>query len=980
MLQLKTFGTLDLPGPDAASADSLLSQPKSTALLVYLLLARPRGYVSRDRLCLLFWPDSDEEHARGALSQALTRIRRFVGSDVLQARGKSEIRILPGSVECDVLAFEEAVAAGNYQAAGQIYGGPFLSGFHAPNAPGFEEWAETERERLRRMAVEAARGLTHQLIGEDRLPEAARVASRALTLAPESEAVAAELVLALAEAGDRPGALHLYDAWTANLERELDLEPGEDLQTLAEELREKPRNGGDHPIESSTASGRADGTWAPSTGFRGAGEDPLEERASEPWTAEDPSGEELSSGSFSSSSLWPRPGRRGLILATAALVVILVAWGASRMTLLSAAFPVDASGRAIGGLSGRDWLLVADVQAPSVDPGLALAFQTLLARDVESAGYTSVVGGMGAMSRRGLADVLARMRLPPDTTVDAELACEMAEREGAAGVLSSRLLPLGPDFVLEAYVLSVPDCTERIQASALASFDELSVAVTALSHELRARLGESQASIRRSPPLPPITTSYVGALRAVSHYLDTPELWEDETAGVAAIEEALRIEPDFAFAHFLLALHYQRLGRFEEAVPHLQQAYAARSQLPRQGQLGMEAIHQRYLESDPRAAIATVSTLITDYPAIDDATLPFLADAAAWVGDWQQSLEVSMEHLRKGPVGLSAHLSRERAWTAAWGSGQVELADSLFQAIHAKEKAEGLEPDRTIELLHHLRHRDWTAAEAYCAQHPLWNRCGFVYLARGKLRAAARIFQAGLSDNGPENQPLDRIASVAALSYLESASGRPGRALNLLQSTSRSMGSAEGNRAAMHLTRFLICGSAAVMGRSSALPACAVEEEDPEAWDADPSFAVLLRSGAWSRRLLALRSLERGNAERALDQERDAVESNFDNPGLIDHLILARAFDALSQPDSALSHYVRSTHLERDVGFPSAAGILFPLAPVYRRIGELAETSTDTATAVQYYRAFLDLWAEADPELQPQVEAVRSRLGALNRP
>ncbi|MFO8174950.1 MAG: hypothetical protein R6T96_11750, partial [Longimicrobiales bacterium] len=400
-------------------------------------------------------------------------------------------------------------------------------------------------------------------------------------------------------------------------------------------------------------------------------------------------------------------------------------------------------------------------------------------------------------------------------------------------------------------------------------------------------------------------------------------------------------------------------------------------ELPRQGRLGMEAIHQRYMESDPRAAIATMGTLVADHPAMDDATLPFLADAAAWVGDWQQSLDVLLEHLRQGPVGLSAHLSRERAWTAAWGLGRVELADSLFRMIQATERAGGMEPDRNMVLLHHLRHRDWAAAEAYCAEHPVWDRCGYLYLTRGKLKAASRAFVATLSGEGAAAQPLDRIAAAAALSYLESERARPDQAWALLQNSAQSMAAQGGSRAAMHLTRFLLCGSAAMMGRSMDLPPCGVERERSEIWDADPSFAVLLRSGAWSRRLLALRSLERGDAEAALDQERDAVRSNFDNPGAIDHLILARAFDALAEPDSALSHYVQGTLIERDGGFPSAAGILFPLAPVYRRIGDLAEASADTTTATQYYSALLDLWSEADPELQPQVEAVRQRLKAL---
>jgi hypothetical protein len=181
----------------------------------------------------------------------------------------------------------------------------------------------------------------------------------------------------------------------------------------------------------------------------------------------------------------------------------------------------------------------------------------------------------------------------------------------------------------------------------------------------------------------------------------------------------------------------------------------------------------------------------------------------------------------------------------------------------------------------------------------------------------------------------------------------------------------------MHLNRFLVCASAAELGRSPELPGCDVEREDPAGWDADPSFTVVLRSGAWSRRLLAVRSLERGDPAAALEQARDAVASNFGNPGVVDHLIHAMAFDRLSRPDSALARYLDASHIERDCCFPTAAAIALPLAPIYRRIGELAEDGGDLATALEYYGAFVELWGDADAELQPQVETVAARIAAL---
>jgi hypothetical protein len=53
------------------------------------------------------------------------------------------------------------------------------------------------------------------------------------------------------------------------------------------------------------------------------------------------------------------------------------------------------------------------------------------------------------------------------------------------------------------------------------------------------------------------------------------------------------------------------------------------------------------------------------------------------------------------------------------------------------------------------------------------------------------------------------------------------------------------------------------------------------------------------------------------------------------------------------------------------------LAPILRRAGELYEARSDRERAVSSYQRFLDLWRDADPELQPQVVEVRRRLAAL---
>jgi len=87
---------------------------------------------------------------------------------------------------------------------------------------------------------------------------------------------------------------------------------------------------------------------------------------------------------------------------------------------------------------------------------------------------------------------------------------------------------------------------------------------------------------------------------------------------------------------------------------------------------------------------------------------------------------------------------------------------------------------------------------------------------------------------------------------------------------------------------------------------------------------------------------------------------------------LATVYDRAHQPDSALAIY------ERVVNTPSLPYIArYAIAPTYKRLGELYEERGDRAKAREYYGRFVDLWKDADPELQPVVRDVRARMTRL---
>jgi tetratricopeptide (TPR) repeat protein len=90
--------------------------------------------------------------------------------------------------------------------------------------------------------------------------------------------------------------------------------------------------------------------------------------------------------------------------------------------------------------------------------------------------------------------------------------------------------------------------------------------------------------------------------------------------------------------------------------------------------------------------------------------------------------------------------------------------------------------------------------------------------------------------------------------------------------------------------------------------------------------------------------------------------------------VLANAFDKLGSVDSAMAYYDRFL-TARQLDRTGSDALYRPTS--LRRMGELYDQAGDTERALAYYGDFVELWAEADPVLQPQVEAVRNRMAEL---
>jgi tetratricopeptide (TPR) repeat protein len=108
------------------------------------------------------------------------------------------------------------------------------------------------------------------------------------------------------------------------------------------------------------------------------------------------------------------------------------------------------------------------------------------------------------------------------------------------------------------------------------------------------------------------------------------------------------------------------------------------------------------------------------------------------------------------------------------------------------------------------------------------------------------------------------------------------------------------------------------------------------------------------------------------DVEADGLPTNY--CAACTPYLIGIAYDQGHRADSARKY------LTKYVDMPSGGHInidQYYLALTLDRLGELYQDAGDAKRAIDYYSRFVDLWKNADPDLQPRVAEARKRIAAL---
>ena len=237
MIALRLFGGASLAS-DGSALTGPAAQRHRLALLALLAASHPRG-IAREKAMACVWPERDAEHARKLLNQSLHVLRRALGDDAIVS-SSHELRLGRTELQCDVVAFEDAIAAGDRERALELYSGPFLDGFFLSGASEFERWVETERERFRQQRRQALTELAEERASIGEHKRAADHWGRLLADDPYDARTTLRLMQALELSGDRAGALRQARQHVVLMEEDFDAEPNPEIVALAERIRATP--------------------------------------------------------------------------------------------------------------------------------------------------------------------------------------------------------------------------------------------------------------------------------------------------------------------------------------------------------------------------------------------------------------------------------------------------------------------------------------------------------------------------------------------------------------------------------------------------------------------------------------------------------------------------------------------------------------------------------------------------------------------
>jgi len=593
-----------------------------------------------------------------------------------------------------------------------------------------------------------------------------------------------------------------------------------------------------------------------------------------------------------------------------------------------------------GVLSTRDQIVLADFTNRTTDSTLGSSITEAFRIDLTQSPVLRVVEGNEVVS------TLRLMGRNPGLPLSEEIAHDIAVRVGAKAVLVGEVTPLGSGYVLSARLIGIADSVTLVaERETAADAGALIPAVEALSRKLRERIGESLRTVRAGQPLEQVTTRSLPALRAYSEGSRLVGTGRNSEA-IKFLEQAVSLDSNFGMAWRRLGVIWNNRNDPARAVPALRRAYSLRDQMPPQEAAHVTAFYLLVVEDNLPAATEALERLLASWP--DDLTaLNNLGVYYGATGRFSEGAEMYRRALALRP-GIGLYL--DNLVQNLIILDQFAVADSVLDSWIASDTSVGGRVSYHRVRLAAERgdyKRAYAIVDSVSKVNPGFREVASdLYMRQGRFRQVA--------------SSLDPVASAVVEGVVRGNTAAARRMLDKVQADTRwdSIAPNDPRPYGELAAAFTATGS---MDRAEVILARAARQIPEE---------VLRRDGLRAYALASI-TLSRGDGRAAVTDFRLArrrlrctICTAFDE---------GRAFEKLGEPDSAIVQYERFVNGHN----VDPENREFFLAAALRRLGEMYESKGQRTKALEYYGRFVDLWKDADPDLQPLVSDIRKQMAQL---
>ena len=619
-----------------------------------------------------------------------------------------------------------------------------------------------------------------------------------------------------------------------------------------------------------------------------------------------------------------------------------------------------------GALSSDDVIVVADFVDDTPQGNMGRPIAEALRVDLSQ---SNVVKLMDAATVSG---VLERMELPGDTTVTPEIAREVAQREGLKAALIGGVSSLGSSYVINLRLVDAASGSELVSLRETANSDnEVVNAVDRISASLREKIGESLVTIRGSKPLEQVTTASFEALRLYTMAQDAYQR-DDPVALLGFAQSAVEIDPEFAAAYRLMATaENNRNGSYDKMIEYARKAYQYRDRLPRKEQLYATEAFYNWVEPNRDRQNQIYEELLAldpqDVRAINSLSLYHRYIS----GDYQKSLDYTAKLIEYHPEETVGYVNH---YNTLMRLGDFDQAQAMLDSIRVREPEYGslswrqmaLDAERSgdyraaLDSIKVMRQRGLNQDATYYTD--LFEAS--IHMMLGQEDAAEQALKGAIrfarDIESPDSEILDR---AWFLTYRLLADGNRQAAL-------------DGYQVMMDEVDLAGTDSLSWMfGERGLLLAAAGEPEQARALLAEYESLAAPHTLAFDTNRPAIEgmiALNEGRYDEAANQFEVFID-RLKVPRLMEHELGSALLQA-GRVDEAIARLESAT---KSTGFQ---GLLYDNGTstlAYRSLGEAYEQAGDLEKAIEAYQVFVDRWADADADLQPQVAEVRDRIADL---